>query len=199
MINQSEQDVVYDSDYPIIYSPFHDDDYSPFEFRSWPKIARWYDETVVISEKIDGTNSCVGISEQGDVWAQSRKRIITPEDDNFGFAKWVETNEDELRNVLGVGHHFGEWWGQGIQRGYDLQEKRFSLFNTKRWEENCPTCCHVVPILWQGKLIDLNIEHILIDLLKGGSKAAPGFKYPEGICMYLRRANLIYKIPFDKS
>ena len=31
------------------------------------------------------------------------------------------------------GRHFGEWWGSGIQRGYGLDEKTFSLFNAYRW------------------------------------------------------------------
>ncbi len=60
----------------------------------------------------------------------SRTRWITAQDDNHGFARWVEGNKQELLK-LGAGRHFGEWWGSGIQRGYGLQkgEKRFSLFN----------------------------------------------------------------------
>lgn len=50
----------------------------------------------------------------------SRTRWITPEDDNYGFAKWANENKEELLK-LGIGQHFGEWWGSGIQRGYNLQ------------------------------------------------------------------------------
>jgi hypothetical protein len=80
---------------------------------------------------------------------RSRSRWITPDDDNFGFAAWVEANRDELL-TLGPGRHFGEWWGSGIQRGYGLPkgEKRFSLFNVSRWGESRPACCHVVPVLY---------------------------------------------------
>src|SRR5436305_1822690 len=99
------------------------------EFNAFPKIARLNRECV-ITEKIDGTNASILIDEDGVVMAGSRTRWITPENDNFGFAKWVEANKSELMK-LGVGHHFGEWWGSGIQRGYGLTkgEKRFSLFN----------------------------------------------------------------------
>ncbi|MCJ7726507.1 MAG: hypothetical protein MUP76_09000, partial [Acidimicrobiia bacterium] len=45
-------------------------------------------------------------------------RWITPEVDNYGFARWVKDHEEELRTGLGAGLHFGEWWGQGIQRRY---------------------------------------------------------------------------------
>src|SRR5882762_4949927 len=55
------------------------------------------------------------------VYAQSRKRIITPEQDNFGFARWVYDNAETLVHDLGEGLHFGEWWGSGIQRGYGLE------------------------------------------------------------------------------
>ena len=68
------------------------------------------------------------------VRAGSRKRFVMPgkETDNFGFAAWVRDNAEELVK-LGPGVHYGEWWGQSIQRGYGLTEKRFSLFNVGRW------------------------------------------------------------------
>ena len=101
------------------------------EFTPFPKIGR-LNKDMVVTEKLDGTNAAVGITEDGNVYAQSRKQIITPEKDNFNFAAWVAEHEEELIK-LGPGVHFGEWWGSGIQRGYDLREKRFSLFNTGRW------------------------------------------------------------------
>lgn len=88
---------------------------------------------MVISEKIDGTNGLIHVTETGEVCAGSRNRWITPKNDNYGFAKWVEANAAELQK-LGPGNHYGEYWGQGIQSGYGLTEKRFSLFNTGRWK-----------------------------------------------------------------
>ena len=136
----------------------------------------------MITEKIDGTNAAIGIVttrkewvaedqtgaghfidvalEKPIVYAQSRTRIITPQNDNMGFARWVAENAEVLQ-LLGPGLHFGEWWGKGIQRGYGLEEKRFSLFNVARWRhepgainlamvrEKLPQV-DVVPVLYEG-------------------------------------------------
>src|ERR1044072_4291110 len=101
------------------------------EFTPFPKIGR-LDKDMVVTEKIDGTNAAIVITEDGVIYAQSRKQFITPDKDNAGFANWVQEHELELE-ALGPGVHFGEWWGSGIQRGYGLDHKRFSLFNTGRW------------------------------------------------------------------
>ena len=88
----------------------------------------------IITEKLDGTNAQICITEAGDFLVGSRTRWITPEYDNFGFARWAHENRDDLM-TLGVGKHFGEWWGMGIQRNYGLTERRFSLFNVTRWAD----------------------------------------------------------------
>lgn len=59
------------------------------EFVGFPKIPR-LNRGIIVTEKIDGSNACIVIDEESDIWAQSRKRIITPEVDNFGFATWYE-------------------------------------------------------------------------------------------------------------
>ena len=78
----------------------------------------------------------------------SRSRWLSTTDDNFNFAKWVKTNAQELLK-LGVGNHYGEWYGQGIQRNYGLTHKRFALFNVSKWGDSDvrPACCDVVPVL----------------------------------------------------
>ena len=59
------------------------------EFTPFPSIPRLFRE-IVITEKIDGTNACVHIAEDGvTVTAGSRNRWLTLEDDNYGFARWV--------------------------------------------------------------------------------------------------------------
>jgi hypothetical protein len=120
------------------------------DFESFQKIGRLSRE-MIVTEKLDGTNAQVCITEDGDMFFGSRTRWITPQDDNFGFARWAEGNKSELMK-LGPGRHYGEWWGHGIQRGYGLTEKRFSLFNTSRWTDDDvrPACCHVVPELFVG-------------------------------------------------
>src|SRR5690349_11912868 len=98
------------------------------EFEAFNKIAR-LSRNCTITEKIDGTNACIAISDDGkDFFIGSRSRWITPEDDNFGFARWATEHREELL-LLGPGRHWGEWWGAGIQRRYGVPEKRFSLFN----------------------------------------------------------------------
>jgi hypothetical protein len=169
------------------------------EFRAFPKVPRLTNLSMVITEKIDGTNACVVVSEDGEVSAQSRTRAIQPGNDNFGFALWVQQNQDQLRE-LGPGYHFGEWWGLGIQRGYDLHERRFSLFNVTRWRDAHPDCCHVVPVLDEGTMLSaLHIDAIAAELQESGSQAAPGFWKPEGVMVYVDGMNQYIKHPFDPA
>jgi hypothetical protein len=169
------------------------------DFREFSKIAR-YSREVIVTEKIDGTNAQILITEDGGFFTGSRNRWITPEDDNFGFSKWAHEHKDELM-TLGVGRHFGEWWGSGIQRGYGLQkgEKHFSLFNVSRWETERPACCGVVPILWRGNFNDLNVLAIMETLKDLGSQASPGFMNPEGIVIFHTKANTYFKKTFEKD
>ena len=208
------------------------------EFRPFPKMPRLSRECI-ITEKIDGTNASVCImplyvdeplpecslavfthtdGEEYCVLAGSRNRWITPEDDNMGFAAWVRDNADQLQQ-LGPGHHFGEWWGRGIQRNYGLIERRFSLFNVSRWalhgtepqtiptadpriiktQDVLPPCCGLVPVLYRGEFSTVFAEFTLADLAKGGSKAAPGFMKPEGVCVYHIAGNLGFKKTIEKD
>lgn len=167
-------------------------------FEPFPSIGR-LKRDCVITEKLDGTNGQVVILEDGTVLAGSRKRWITPEDDNFGFARWVKEHEDELREGLGIGRHFGEWWGLGIQRRYGLQEKRFSLFNVERWGDHNPppACCSVVPILYRGPFTDDATIGAMDLLRKQGSVAATGFPDPEGIVIYHYATKTLFKRTFE--
>lgn len=160
-----------------------------------------------ISEKIDGTNAQIVITGEGNddlsvakqdglyLYTGSRKRYITPADDNFGFAAWAEENAEELFK-LGEGRHFGEWYGGKIQRGYDTPHKSFALFNTHRWwdfyqahllgkTEQFPACCKVVPLLWKGKFSTTIIDEIMEDLKTLGSRVEEGYMKPEGIMVYM--------------
>jgi hypothetical protein len=145
------------------------------------------------------------------LWSSSQAEVCN---DNSGFAKWVKDNKKEILK-LGVGFHYGEWWGNGIQRGYGLakDDKRFSLFNTGRWVikddglpiedirelyknsnlEYCPDCCNVVPVLYRGEF-NTNMINIVLELLKStGSHAVPGYMKPEGIVIYHSASGLMFK------
>lgn len=198
------------------------------EFKAWPKTPR-LNRDCIATEKIDGTNSAViieplvlasdtttddGVAEvelpnglRFGVYAQSRKRLIQPgkQTDNFGFAGWVAENALELVAGLGEGYHYGEWWGSKIQRGYGLDEKRFSLFNVSRWydqrssagdigDDPAPECCYVVPVIATGTNINAVAEGALAELEECGSFAAPGFDSPEGIVVYHTAARQTFKV-----
>ena len=171
------------------------------DFYQFPKIARLSRECI-ITEKIDGTNAQVFVRDDGLVLAGSRKRWLTPDSDNFGFCAWVNANADELRK-LGPGRHFGEWWGPGIQRGYGVAERRFSLFNVAKWGDDAvrPACCHVVPVLYRGPLgvAEAIVEHALGCLRALGSQASPGFMRPEGIVIYHTASGHLYKVTLEND
>lgn len=152
------------------------------------------------------------------VGAQSRNRMITPEADNAGFARWVFDNAEQLLEILGVGRHYGEWWGSGIQRGYALKagEKRFSLFNVGKYEnliENAwaegvmhtvPSILRegqisTVPRLYTGPFSEKAIEDAMQHLDDRGSLASPGFLAPEGIIVYHTAAKQVFKWTFEDA
>jgi RNA ligase len=203
---------------------------SPVEFQEFEKISRLNRE-VIVTEKIDGTNGQVHIRpaegselEHGYdcqihvdgvphyIRAGSRNRWVphVGGDDNNGFGRWVYQNAHELA-ALGAGAHFGEWWGQGIQRKYGLTEKRWSLFNVGRWasplgseplaekQQRAPMCCHVVPIIAEGVGLDHPIEHALEMLRSGGSFAAPGFMKPEGIVVFHIHSRTLFKVTLERD
>jgi hypothetical protein len=178
------------------------------EFKEFQKIPR-LSRDVVITEKIDGTNASIYIGENGEFLTGSRTRWITPENDNAGFARWANEHKEELM-TLGIGHHFGEWWGCGIQRNYGLKEKRFSLFNVGIWikdkaialagkQQYCPDCCHVVPILETYTFDSVRINEVLEYLQTHGSLASPGFMNPEGIVLYHTAAQCYFKKTIEKD
>lgn len=183
------------------------------EFIKFPKMARLSRE-MIITEKIDGTNAQVLILDDGQVFVGSRNRWITPDADNYGFARWVYENKSDILK-LGVGRHFGEWWGNGIQRGYGLPsgDKRFSLFNVSRWalhgtdpkqiptsdpriekyQDVLPECVGLVPILYRGEFDTVKINEVLNDLKTNGSHAVKGFMNPEGIVVFHVAGNVGFK------
>jgi hypothetical protein len=216
------------------------------DFVPFPKIAR-LSRDCTITEKIDGTNASINIrkagvipgdchpfefgidtqvEDGGDTYfirAGSRSKWLghSKSEDNYGFGQWVMSNAWHLVK-LGEGNHFGEWWGLGIQRGYQQTRKRFSLFNTARWapfsesepiiggsgnvigsvtnfctglkegQRYAPFCCDVVPVLYEGLFETARVNQAL-HLLTFGSVAAPGFTQPEGVIVYHHALNGYFK------
>ena len=140
-------------------------------FKAWPRITRESPWKVTITEKLDGTNGCIIIQDGNIVGVQSRRRMITPSDDNYDFAKWVAANNDDLLS-LGDGYHYGEWIGEGIQKNpHQITGREFYLFTTHRWQDgnpNRPKCCKVVPVLFEGILTPVLLDRIMSVLAAEG-------------------------------
>ncbi len=204
-------------------------------FEPFPKIPRLFRDCI-ITEKIDGTNATIAIIEDGgqpyreaicswhqdgaswSMLAGSRTRWITLQNDNHGFARWVEEHQRSLM-ALGPGVHRGEWWGCGIQRGYGLKEKRLSLFNVSRWclhdqeprripsqdpriekwQDILPSCVGLVPVLYQGPFCTVAVARSLDFLSIHGSQTAPGFQKPEGVVVFHTAANAGFKVTLEKD
>lgn len=195
-------------------------------FEEFPKIHR-LTRDMVVTEKIDGTNAQIFIERIGPddiphdfyqpglleaiafpkvngdfyaVKAGSRNRFITPGKDNFGFARFVQENAEEIVAKLGEGRHFGEWWGPGIQRGYGLAQRQFSLFNTSRWSGAAlPNRIHTVPVLVRGAFDTNTVEIALDHLSMYGSVASPGFMRPEGVVVFHVPSRTLFKKTLDKD
>ena len=230
-------------------SELHDNEDTFGQFKSWGSTPRFH-KGLHITEKIDGTNAGVSVqgvswgvvhtppadailvnSTKLDVngipecsylvRAQSRKRIITPDNDNFGFAKWVWENAEGLANLLGFGYHYGEWYGEGIQKNpLAVQGRRWALFNTWHWtrKENLDRLVDadipgltLVPVLHDeqrdGPADFTTIPDIMEELALYGSKAdgaamvKEGYDWendryaePEGIIVWQRETRQRYKI-----
>ncbi|QWY83069.1 RNA ligase 2 protein [Rhizobium phage RHph_X66] len=175
-------------------------------FESFQKIARAKQGFgCVITEKLDGTNAQILIEDNKIVGVGSRQRWIAPGKltDNYGFAGWVQDNEEELVTKLGDGQHFGEWYGSGIQRAYGRtgNDKRFALFNTGRWSDAAvrPACCECVPVLFAGEFSRNNVDKVMRDLAENGSSMVPGFMKPEGIIIYLPGPRILLKETYEHS
>lgn len=84
--------------------------------------------------KLHGTNAAIVLSSDQKVYAQKRSEIITPEHDNFDFAKYVKHTVEPLvtkfNDSFDVIIH-GEWYGPGVQNGVacsHLSTRRFAIF-----------------------------------------------------------------------
>ncbi len=173
-------------------------------FAKIPRLGR----QVVITEKLDGTNALVAIHHDPamPLAIGSRNRWLSTgkTSDNYDFCRWVLDNEEAIRR-LGPGWHYGEWWGIGIARRYNIGERRWSLFDT-RWTEDelrargLPANVHVVPTLMTAELRPSQgldpVQEAIDGLFRQGSVAAPGFMNPEGIVMRHSGSGHLYKWTF---
>jgi hypothetical protein len=183
---------------------------SDLKFVAFNKIGRM-SAGCTITEKIDGTNAQLCFDKQGNMLVGSRKREIWPEGypgkgkgcDNFGFAGWAYEHRFDLFDFLGEGRHYGEWAGQGIQRGYGLEEKRFFLFNTNRFgpgknvipPELDSIGLDSVPVLYCGEFKSEVVDETM-NGLHGGS-LINCHPEPEGIIIWYHGLKIYSKRTFE--
>jgi hypothetical protein len=167
------------------------------EFKPFSDIKRIGKLEVNVTQKIHGTNAQVYITDDGQVYAGSRTRWLSIENDNYGFAKFVEENKEALLACLGPGHHFGEWAGPGINSGEGLPRKTLVLFDFWKYpaERPLPADVCVVPLLYRGSLDSVKINAAIEDLKLKGSVLVPGFMRPEGAVISVGGAR--YKHVFE--
>jgi len=109
--------------------------------------------------KVHGTNAGINIKKNS-VTAQSRNRSISIDDDNAGFASFVEENKDKFASLSGnicedeTLTIFGEWCGGNIQKcvGVTGMPKSFIVFGVQIFNDN------------EEGFIDCDIDHVINDL-----------------------------------
>jgi RNA ligase len=83
--------------------------------------------------KLHGSNASVRFT-NGEIIPQSRNRVLSVGDDNFGFAAFVEKNKDIFKSMTprnGDLTFYGEWCGGSVQPKVALEqlEKHFVIFS----------------------------------------------------------------------
>jgi hypothetical protein len=94
--------------------------------------------------KLHGSNAGVSYRKKDGIWAQSRSSVITPEQDNLGFAAFVENHQvafeklfeslaEHIRDENTILTIFGEWAGEKIQKGVAVCKlpRFYSIFAVK--------------------------------------------------------------------
>jgi len=118
------------------------------------KFPETYDKPITFrgTVKLHGTNAGVRIAPDGAITVQSRNREITVEDDNCGFASFVQSRRTTFQAIAETIRDycdgeadaeeitiFGEWIGLGIQKGValnKLERRQFVIFavTVPNWE-----------------------------------------------------------------
>ncbi|KAB8035887.1 hypothetical protein GCL60_16790 [Silvanigrella paludirubra] len=157
------------------------------DFKKFNKINALYKAKMTITQKLHGTNALIYIYFDGmtgnlDLICGSRTRWITPQDDNYGFAKFIHENKEEFIDKLGEGYHYGEWVGFGINSGEGLDNRNLILFDWQKFHNKpLPERTNTIPVLYHGE-INFNIINEKMEYLKNnGSELVKGFMNVEGI------------------
>lgn len=180
-------------------------------YPSFPSIERLENLYCHITEKVDGTNGLIELYDSSieGVLFGSRNRYISANDDNMGFVSFFKnytnqlgtlTNYIEEEKLIYPIRIYGEWFGKGIQRGYNLEAKFFMPFNEylaiKMIDAGIP---HIkMPVtLYSGKFSVEILEGCMNKLKDEGSQVVPGYNRPEGVVVYFPKHNFRLKETFE--
>lgn len=108
------------------------------QFRNFIKTMQylgWRKINLIGTVKIHGTNSSVGLDlKDNSLFYQSRNRVLSLDDDNYDFAKYIEDNKseflkifDEIKNKINTEKYdsiiiYGELAGKGIQNKVSVSQ-----------------------------------------------------------------------------
>lgn len=189
-----------------------------YDYPEFPSIERFDNVYCIITEKIDGTNGLIeigtnGITEEGIVMFGSRKKYLYPGKDNYGFLAFFSPYVSELLKICKEIKEentdfdfinnppiriYGEWFGKGINRGYNLSDRQFMPFNSYYADKlrNIPNITQPEP-LHQGKFSREILNDCMNFLREEGSQVVPGYKNPEGVVAYFPKYKFSLKETFD--
>jgi len=122
--------------------------------------------------KLHGSNAGVQVTPDG-VFAQSRSKMLTPQKDYKGFARWVSENAAFFEAIAPGTTVFGEWCGPGIEPGMAISavdRKVFAIFalqlgrgdgaqilyDPEQIAARLGTCPDVHVLPWQGEPLALD-------------------------------------------
>lgn len=132
--------------------------------------------------KLHGTNAGVAVSLDGTIVPQSRDITLSPQHTNMGFLGFVEGIDpaawtalvQQFLTVNGIETQtdtvtiFGEWCGQGIQKGTGLSmcPKHFVIFGAAQGDDMLPAMVHPnlslnregIFFSGQGKVFDITVD-----------------------------------------
>jgi len=69
----------------------------------------------------------------------------------------------------------------------------------EKLQQRAPSCCGVVPVLYRGPFSTERVKLEMDALHDFGSKAAPGFKNPEGVVVFHIAGNTGFKATLDND
>lgn len=143
-------------------------------FTEFPKLAR-LSRDMVVTEKIDGTNAQVYISNTADFLTEEERSRYT-------------------RHIALVNGCFV--YAGSRNRWITLAGRGLALAD---WRCEQVPCCHVVPVLLRHTFDTSRVDMLLEHLQVVGSYAAPSFMKPEGVVVFHAKSGQMFKKTLDKN